>query len=196
MTAIPYVPSTTHRLPWPFLPVVLIFCTLLTFRFHSNSLLCFAGSHLMDFYCYLSMSSKLCSIMYKNGVVCLKSAIHPVNFPCALTSRASRLSLPSSILSLVFGLAPAFANEPALRLWTLTGALHQHSRPSTLSPKRADQVEQMPGCGRTARAARVALPTRRLALLEPSQVGRQRVPGGTGIWVSNGNCSWHCTCPW
>ena len=116
--------------------------------------------------------------MYKNGVVCLKSAIHPVNFPCALTSRASRLSLPSSTLSLVFGLAPAFANEPALRLWTLTGALDQHSRPSTLSPKRADQVEQMPGCGRTARAARVTL--LRLALLEPSKVGRQRVPGGNG----------------
>lgn len=126
------------------------------------------------------MSSKICSMMYKNRVVCLKNAIHPVNFPGALTSRASLLSLPSSTLSLVFGLAPAFANEPALRLWTLNGALDQHSRPSTLSPKRADQVEQMPGCGRTARAARVALPTRRLALLEPSQVGRQRVPGGNG----------------
>ena len=129
------------------------------------------------------MSSKKCSIMYKNRVICLKNAIHPVNFPCALTSltsRASRLSLPSSTLSLVFGLAPAFANEPPLRLWPLTSALDQHSRPSTSesSPKRADKAEQMPGCGRTARAARVTL--LRLALLEPSKVGRQRVPGGNG----------------
>ena len=123
--------------------------------------------------------------MYKNRVICLKNAIHPVNFPCALTSltsRTSRLSLPSSTLSHVFGLAPPFANDPPLRLWLLTSALDQHSRPSTSesSPKRADKAEQMPGCGRTARAARVALPTRRLALLEPSQVGRQRVPGGNG----------------
>ena len=142
----------------------------------------------MDFYCYLSMPSKICSIMYKNRVVCLKNAIHPVNFPGALTPRGSRHSLPSSTLSLVF------RQRTCTSTWTLTGALDQHSRPSTSSPKQADKAEKMPGCCRTARAARVTL--LRLALLEPSQVGRQRVPGGTGIWVSTGNCSWHCTCPW